>query len=139
MMYIGTSFGGCLRSILLDEVSIDDVLVIITKTKAETLKKLYEVTEKYYYFGNPYSAHAEKYQFNDIPLSLEKIQIVVENLWVRGKIHQPRLYGYGDTNLLQILNNTDALWIEVSPIGLNTNPIVIEAYEKYRMWDKLTR
>jgi hypothetical protein len=32
-----------------------------------------------------------------------------------------------------------ALWMEVSPIGLNQNPAVVEAYEKYKMLDNLTK
>ena len=32
MMYIGTSLGGCLLSLISGEVSEDDVMVIITRT-----------------------------------------------------------------------------------------------------------
>ena len=35
MMYIGTSLGRCLRDILMDEVSEQDVLLIITRTQTK--------------------------------------------------------------------------------------------------------
>jgi len=31
------------------------------------------------------------------------------------------------------------LWLEVVPTNSNTTPVVVEAYEKYKMLDSLTR
>ena len=37
MMYIGTSLGGCLLSIMGGEVSEDDVMFIVTRTLSPTI------------------------------------------------------------------------------------------------------
>jgi len=60
MMYVGTSLGRCLRSLLMDEVSVDDVLVIITRTKARDLEQFIFVVKEYYEDSNFSSSRPEE-------------------------------------------------------------------------------
>lgn len=136
MMLIGTSLGGCLKSIAKGEVSEDDVLLIITRTDCKTIDNLFKVVETYYNGGNGFAMMPTNYDYTD--LDLNELQELALKLWEGGKLHQPRSYGYG-THFIHPDMSRDNLWLEVSPIGLNTNPIVVEAYEKYKMLDVLTR
>jgi hypothetical protein len=134
MMLIGTSFGGCLKSILAGEVSEDDVLVIIARTAADNVERLIGVAEKYFSEGNSYARNPERYDFINTDIDLEKVRELARRLYESGKIHQPRLFPNG-----QGYWNPNALWLEVSPVGSNKHPAVIEAYEKYLMLDSLTK
>ncbi len=136
-MLIGTSFGGCLKSILKGEVSEDDVLVIISRTGAKDLEGLLNIAERYYHEGNTYATRPSNYSFTD-DINLEDIKALAARLYLQGKIHQPRNFGH-DTGFIHGDMSRMALWMEVSPIGLNKNPAVIEAYEKYKMLDNLTK
>jgi hypothetical protein len=48
MRYIGTSLGRCLRSILLGEVSSDQVFLISTGTRSETKEQYLGIVKQYY-------------------------------------------------------------------------------------------
>lgn len=136
MMHIGTSLGRCLRSILLGEVSEGDVLLIITRTKTPDLKGFIEVVKQYYDDGNYTS-----YQPHEYDLSVktwEEVEALATRLYSSGKIHQPRNFvSLGNQFIHPDLNND--LWVEVSPKNRNTTPMVVEAYEKYKMLDALTK
>lgn len=136
-MLIGTSFGGCLKSILVGEVSEDDVLLIIARTQANSLENVLALAERYYHEGNNYATVSNNYRF-DKSIDLENVKALAARLYLSGKIHQPRLYEHGPGFIHPEMSRA-ALWMEVSPIGLNDNPIVVEAYEKYKMLDSLTR
>lgn len=137
MMLIGTSLGGCLKSILAGEVSEADVLLIITRTQVNDLESILKLAERYYREGNIYATMASNYDFDE-STDLESVKALAARLYLGGKIHQPRLYEHG-TGFIHPEMSRAALWMEVSPIGLNTNPAVIEAYEKYKILDSLTR
>ncbi len=53
MMYIGTSLGGCLLSLMSKEVSEDEVMVIITRTDAPDYEQYINVVKSYHAQGNP--------------------------------------------------------------------------------------
>lgn len=137
MMLIGTSFGGCLKSIISGEVSEDDVLLIITRTQSGSLEGIVKLAEAYYYKGNPHATMANNYEFDDDD-DIEEVKALAARLYLAGKIHQPRLFE-ADGGFIHSDLTHDSLWLEVSPIGLNKNPSVIEAYEKYKVLDHLTR
>ena len=136
MMYIGTSLGKCLRSILLDEVSEADVLLIVTRTMAPDLGKFMGVVKQYYTEGN-FTAN----QPTDYDLSVkswEEVEALATRLYSAGKIHQPRNF----TSLGSMFMHTDLshdTWVEVSPKSRNTTPAVVQAYEHYKMLDVLTK
>lgn len=135
-MLIGTSFGGCLKSILKGEVSEDDILVIISRTQVNSLENALRIAEKYYNEGNSYATVSGNYDFTGT--DLEELKTLVARLYLGGKIHQPRLFEHGSGFIHPNMSRA-ALWMEVSPIGLNQNPAVVEAYEKYKMLDNLTK
>lgn len=133
MMYIGTSFGGCLRSILAGEVSEHQVLTIIAGTMCPSLSDLLSVAESYHTKGNPYASRMSK-QYKNYELkeySIENVLELVERLYTQGKIHQPRLaYNYqGNPNFTPI----QSLWLEVAPVYDGNNHAVVDAYNKYKM------
>ena len=136
MMLIGTSFGGCLKSILKGEVSEDDILVIISRTQVNSLENALRIAEKYYNEGNSYATVSGNYDFTGT--DLEELKTLVARLYLGGKIHQPRLFEHG-SGFIHPDMSRETLWLEVNPIGLNNNPAVIEAYEKYKILDALTR
>jgi hypothetical protein len=134
-MYIGTSLGGCLQSILRGEVSEDQVLMIITRTKCETYEQYIGVIKLYYDEGNQYARNSQRYDFSRF--DFETVSDLASKLYNSGRIHQPRLYSEG-----KYLPNAFAfqdLWLEVVPTNTNTSPAVVDAYEKYKMLDALTQ
>mgnify|MGYP006281671329 CR=1 FL=1 len=137
MMYVGTSFGGCLKSILKGEVSENDVLVIITRTEAKDLEGLLKIAERYYFEGNNYATLPSNYTFTE-GINLENVKSLTARLYLAGKIHQPRINGH-HTGFIHPDMSRAALWMEVSPVGINDHPSVVEAYEKYRVLDALTK
>lgn len=137
MMLIGTSFGGCLKSILAGEVSEDDVLIIIARTQANDLNAVINLAERYYREGNNYATIKSNYDFDE-NTELDEVKALAARLYLAGKLHQPRMYEHG-SGFIHPKMSRAALWMEVNPIGLNDNPAVIEAYEKYRVLDRLTK
>ena len=136
MMYIGTSLGRCLRSMLLGEVSEADVLLIITRTMTPDLKEFIVVVKQYYDEGNYTSRNPSSYDLSVKPW--EEVEALANRLYLSGKIHQPRNFvSLGDQFIHPGLSND--VWIDVSPKNRNTTPMVIEAYEKYKMLDALTK
>ena len=138
MMYIGTSLGGCLKSLMANEVSEDEVMFIVTRTDCPDYEKFVGVVKMYYAQGNPGGWHSERYELGDY--ELEDVLKLAERLWYRGKIHQPRTFAssgiLGYSHPFQI---GDMLWWQVVPTNTNNTPIVVDAYEKYKMLDALTR
>jgi len=136
MMYIGTSLGRCLRSILLGEVSEDDVLLIITRTKTPDLEGFMVIVKQYYDEGNYTSRNPSSYDLQVKPW--EEVEALATLLYTRGKIHQPRNFAaLGEQFIHPELSND--IWVEVSPKNRNSTPMVVEAYEKYKMLDALTK
>ncbi len=136
MMHIGTSLGRCLRSILLGEVSEDDVLLIITRTMTADLEEFMFVVKQYYDEGNYTSRRPQEYDLSIKPW--EEVEALATRLYTSGKIHQPRNFAtLGNQFIHPDLNND--LWVDVSPKNRNSTPMVVEAYEKYKMLDALTK
>jgi len=137
-MLIGNSLGGCLQSIMKGEVSEDEVLMLITRTMVPNLAKLMLVVEMYHSRGNFGAHRPDQYEISEF--LLEDVQELATRLYQDGKIHQPRNFTtLGSQFIHPGLAQTTGCWVEVSPIGVNPNPIVIDAYEKYKILDALTK
>jgi phage-related protein len=136
MLYIGTSLGGCLLSLISGEVSEKDVMVIITRTNAPTYERFIDVVKAYHAQGNPYASNPERYELDDY--KLDDLIDLATRLWNSGKIHQPRSF-MGDSLGIHPFRNGDKLWFQVVPTNENNTPAVVDAYEKYKMLDVLTR
>ena len=136
MMYIGTSLGRCLRSLLMDEVSADDVLVIITRTKAKDLEQFLFVVKQYYEDSNWFSRSPEEYDLAVKPWN--EVEELATQLYHAGKIHQPRNFVSLGSQFIHPDLSQD-IWVEVSPKSRNTTPAVVQAYEHYKLLDSLTQ
>lgn len=130
MMLVGTSLGGCLRSIAMREVSIEDVLVIITRTDCKTIEDLLGVVETYYKYGNKTSQLPSNYDLQDC--DLDNVKAIATELYYNGKIHQPRLYnGFG--GFVHIELSRKEIWIPLAPSPKTDDQRVVDAYEKYKV------
>ena len=136
MMYIGTSLGRCLRSILMDEVSEDDVLLLITRTQSKDYESFLTIVKQYYEDGNWSSHRPEDYDLAVKPW--EEVEALANRLYKSGKIHQPRNFALLGSQFIHP-GLSDDVWVEVSPKNRNTTPAVVQAYEQYKLLDSLTK
>ena len=143
MIYIGTSLGGCLVSLMHNEVSENDVMFIVTRTLCPTYNTFMQVVEQYYAEGNPYQRRSTLNELSDYDLT--KVKELATRLYYSGKIHQPRVFdNEGRKTGHHYEYNHPAklgqgLWMQVVPTNDNSTPSVVDAYEKYKMLDNLTR
>ena len=137
MMYIGTSLGRCLRSILIGEVSKDDVLLIITRTKAETFEQFIGVVKTYFEDGGNFTSPTPA-EYDIAVKPWHEVELLATDLYNSGKIHQPRIVASLGSQFIHPELRKD-VWVEVSPKNRNTTPAVVQAYEHYKMLDSLTQ
>lgn len=128
MMLVGTSLGGCLKSLAKEEVSMDDVLVIITRTAFKDVDGLMRVVEKYHGEGNRYAFVSDNYNIAD--MDLDTIKSIAIDLYHNGKIHQPRLYN-GEIGFAHVELSRNEIWIPLAPSPKTDDQIVVDAYNKY--------
>jgi len=139
MMYIGTSLGGCLQSLMANEVSIDDVLLIVTRTRAPTFEKFIGVVASYITYGNPSSRNSHLYELSHY--SNDDVIDMATKLWYSGKIHQPRVDSHEGGNETSGYSHNDLvgnLWIEIIPPQKMQNPAVKDLWDKVKMTVMLT-
>lgn len=129
-MLVGTSLGGCLRSLALREVRKDDVLVIIARTSARDITELLSVVEQYHKNGNRTAGIASNYDMNGIDLDL--IKELTQELYHHGKIHQPQLYN-GYAGFVHVEMSRNQIWIPLAPSPKTDDQRVVDAYEKYQI------
>ena len=134
MMLVGTSLGGCLKSLALGEVNIDDVLVIITRTACPDLEQLISVVKSYYEYGNVGARQRSSYDLSDC--DLDNVIEIASDLYRHGKIHQPRLFnGFG--GFVHVELSRKEIWIPLVPSPKTDDERVVEAYEKYKVLTSL--
>ena len=142
-MYIGTSLGGCLLSLMANEVSEDQVMFIVTRTFCPDYDAFIQVIQQYHAEGNPNARNPAQYDLGDYELN--EIKNLATRLYFSGRIHQPRVFdNEGRTAGHYYPYNHPAklghgLWMQVVPTNDNSTPVVIEAWEKYKMLDNLTK
>jgi hypothetical protein len=143
MMYIGTSLGSCLLSLLAGEVSEDKVMFIVTRTFCPNYDAFIQVVQQYHAEGNPNARNPAQYGLGDYDLN--EVTNLATRLYYSGRIHQPRVfddegrkaghsYPYNHPAKLG-----QGLWMQVVPTNDNSTPAVVEAWEKYKMLDNLTK
>ena len=143
MMYIGTSLGGCLLSLMNNEVSEDQVMFIVTRTFCPDYDAFMQVVQQYHAEGNPNARNPAQYGLGDYDLN--EVKNLATRLYFSGRIHQPRVfddesrraghsYPYNHPAKLG-----HGLWMQVVPTNDNSTPVVVEAWEKYKMLDNLTK
>lgn len=130
MMLVGTSLGGCLRSLALGEVDKDDVLVIITRTSCKDVDSVMRVVEEYHSAGNAFATKQTNYDMTGIDLDL--IKELAQDLYHHGKIHQPKLYN-GFPGFVHVELSRNEIWIPLAPSPKTDDDRIIDAYEKYKV------
>ena len=90
MMYIGTSLGSCLVSLMHNEVSENDVIFIVTRTLCPTYDTFMQVVEQYYEDGTPITRTTHSYALSEYDLT--KVKELATRLYFSGRIHQPRVF-----------------------------------------------
>ena len=142
-MYIGTSLGGCLLSLMANEVSEDQVMFIVTRTLCPDYSTFIQVVEQYYAEGIPITRSAYSYSLSEYDLT--NVKELATRLYISGRIHQPRVFseqGRQDGHSYPYNHPAklgNGLWMQVVPTNDNSTPVVVDAYEKYKLLDNLTK
>ena len=116
-MKIGFSFGRCIRDIVEGTVDIDDVAVMICRTRIEKREAIENVIDEYLFRRNYLEG-----------LDRDRCLDVAYSLWDDGKIHQPRMYGVHYAS-----RGEQHLWMDLYPSVTEVSPVVEEAWNQYRM------
>jgi hypothetical protein len=129
-MKIGLSLSRCIRDIYEGNVNLDDVLVIVARTKCSnddaSWNELWNGYRQYMGLSNP--------EWIDIPEADEpKMRAIYSSLFTEGKLHQPRQFGAHPSRRSEI-------WLEtVLPNSeLERNPAAKAAWNKFQMVAGLT-
>jgi len=120
----------------MDEVSEDDVLLLITRTQTKDYESFLTIVKQYYEEGNWSSHRPEEYDLAVKPWN--EVEELASRLYKSGKIHQPRNFALLGSQFIHPDLSND-VWVEVSPKNRNTTPAVVQAYEQYRLLDSLTK
>ena len=116
-MKIGFSFGKCVRDIARGDVKVDDVLVIVARTRVDR-EHLAVLVDGYHHERDLYRG-----------LDLDRCKEIAHELWDQGKIHQPRQFGV----YTGLVVPDHCVWMELTPTLSSHNPSVIEAWNNYQM------
>ncbi len=123
-MKIGLSLSRCIRDIYEGKVDLDDVLVIVARTNCSnddtSWNELWDGYRQRFGLSNPEWIH--------IPAEDEpKMREIYSNLFITGKLHQPRQFGSHPPRLPYYWLDTFAPEDET-----RNNPVVQEAWDKYK-------
>lgn len=117
-MKIGFSFGRCVRSIVLNEVEINDVLCIIARTYMPNERDVEYVIDEY--------LNRSKYLMGLDPAHCKDVGL---ELWRTGRVVEPRSNGIHVMSVPQ-----DCVWMDLYPTVVGSdNASVKSAWENYRM------
>lgn len=128
-MKIGLSLSRCILDIIEGRVDKDDVLVIISRTDFDiTNDTHWENIWVGYTMGG--MSYAEWYGHAD---EEQKFRDLITDLWINGKIHQPRKFG-------AYVPRRDEYWLEaVLPDSeLEKNPAAKKAWDNFKVVASLT-
>lgn len=115
-MKIGFSLGRCIRDIVKEEVSIDDVAFIIAATNIHSEEQLAQVVDSYLY--------RDDYLYM---LDETECQRVALELWNSNRILQPRRQG-----MHRHKQPENAVWVDMFPTLNSNNEAVKKAWDGYR-------
>jgi hypothetical protein len=124
-MKVGLSLSRCIRDIYEGKVDLNDVLVIIARTKCSnddiSWKEIWHGYRMRMGMSNPEWIHIPE---EDEP----KVRTIYSSLFTEGKLHQPRYFGSHPPRLSYIWLETFAPNEEIA-----NNPTTLKAWEKYKM------
>lgn len=114
-MKIGFSFGRCIRDIVKGEVAIEDVVVIVARTRMEDEESMFDVVDQY--------------AWDTLRgLDIDECKVVAKALRDGGRLHQPRVHGAWPGGVAD-----QYVWMDLIPTTKDMSPAVQEAWETYRM------
>ena len=116
-MKIGFSLGRCVRDIVKENVSINDVAFIIAATNIHSEEQLSHVIEDYMYRDDEYLYGLDK----------EQCQAVALDLWATNRILQPRRQG-----MHRHRQPENAVWVDIFPTVASDSEAVKKAWDAYR-------
>ena len=121
-MRIGLSFSRCVRDMVDGKVDINDVLVIVARTKFNPTND-----DDWKSIWDGY-CHGRTGCWADYPDQEQKFRDVTLDLWRRGLLHQPRVFGAWP------LSRSEC-WLEaVLPSEeLDANPFAKEAWDSFQV------
>lgn len=123
-MKIGFSFGRCVRDIVKGEVDINDVLVIVARTRMPDLESVKKVISDYMWRHDYLEG-----------LDEEQCQAVGAQLFESGLVHQSRLESGNIWGMA--MAHDDAVWADVVPTT-HMNEQVKDAWNQYRFLLNMT-
>jgi hypothetical protein len=115
-MKIGFSLGRCIRDIVNEKVSIDEVAFIIAATNIREVEQLAPVISDYMF--------RDDYLYG---LDEDRCQQVALELWDSNKLLQPRRQG-----LHRHKQPANSIWVDMFPTELSNNESVKNAWNGYR-------
>ena len=121
-MKIGFSLGRCIRDIVNEKISIDDVAFIITSTSIHTKEQLADVILMY--------TSEPTYLYN---CDYDKCVAVANMLWDKNRLLQPRKQG-----LQRHAQPENAVWVDMFPTQLSEKQSVKSAWDAYRFMLHMT-
>jgi hypothetical protein len=124
-MKIGYSYGRCLRDIVAGQVKLEDVVVIITRTRLKFPEEFDDVWYIYSQFGNIWFDYGQYHKDTFFNLTME--------LHNSGRLFQPRQCDV-DVHL------TSITWQELGPTDIELakqDNVVIQAWNHYTLVNKL--
>jgi hypothetical protein len=116
-MKIGFSLGRCVRDIVKEHVSINDVAFIIAATNIHSEEQLKHIIEEYMYRDDDYLYGLDE----------EQCQAVALDLWATNRILQPRRQG-----MHRHRQPENAVWVDMFPTVNSDNESVKTAWDAYR-------
>jgi hypothetical protein len=116
-MKIGFSLGRCVRDIVKENVSINDVAFIIAATNIHSEEQLKHIIEEYRYRDDDYLYGLDE----------EQCQAVALDLWTTNRILQPRRQG-----MHRHRQPENAVWVDMFPTVNSDNESVKTAWDAYR-------
>lgn len=116
-MKIGFSFGRCISDINTGKIALEDVLVIIARTRIESREHIQGVVD--YYANSSY-----------IGGSYETALEIAYKLWDTGRIHQPRLFNHQPTQIGHSINDA---WMDLVPTNISDDENVAAAWRNYQI------
>ena len=124
-MKVGLSLSRCIRDIYEGKVDLNDVLVIVARTRCsnddDSWNELWNGYRQYSGLSNP--------EWINIPAEDEpKMREIYSSLFTEGKLHQPRYFGSHPPRLSYIWLDTFAPYEEIA-----NNPATMKAWENYKM------
>lgn len=133
-MKIGTSYSRCVRDIIENKVSINDVLVIVARTDFDPEDDTQWKGIWHGYAGDGTGgsvwSHPEWYGFDDREQEFRDLSIKLKKA---GKLHQPRQFGAFPPRL-------NEYWYDLvlTSTVQESNPAAKEAWDNYKIVSKLT-